>query len=100
LTGIEPWRSNQVVVSVPAAMRRAKHDLEGALAECDLGRRRVLVGRGIAAGRQQAVEAVAAPVEFFLRGDHLAAKACSTGAGGVETLAGVQGHGASDIGRQ
>jgi hypothetical protein len=61
-----------VVDSLCRCDAAGQHDLEGALAERHFRRRRVFVIGFVAAGGQQAVEAVAAPVEFFLGGDHLA----------------------------
>jgi hypothetical protein len=70
-------RGAQTSWSVGASGHTAgQHDLEGALAERHFGRRRRAQNpMPHAASGQQAVEAVAAPVEFFLSGDHLTAQA-------------------------
>src|SRR4051812_15482542 len=65
------------------------NDLEGALAEAERRRLRVLWRRLV-----QAVEAVAAPVEFLLQRDHARARGVDVGAGSVEVVAAGQDAGA------
>jgi hypothetical protein len=80
----------------PGGLQRARRhaashqDLECALAQRDLGR-----AIGFQRRVEQAVEAITAPIQLFLQGDHPAADALRPGSGLIEPLSQGQVHRAS-----